>query len=158
MTTDEPTHEQLLDRIAKLEAEIADLKGISLFSDIQPVIEQKPDKFRLVQIATIDLEYRVRWQKPDILKELWQRVAQDLKQNEEGIQLLHPTRGTVLRGDEKIEEFIDENKVIHFDFQYVKKAHDCGHHHHYSDNDDDDDDDDDFSDDDWDNGCSCSHH
>jgi len=142
--------ELLRQKVEKLEKEIKDLKQVTIFSDIQPYVEENQDKFKQLKISSIGLSYLIRFQKKGILKEIIQRVADDLFQEVEDVQLLNPKTGTVLTGEEDILQF-DQDGVFNLDFQY---ANACGHahdHHDYGS-------DEDFTDDEnFYSGCSCAH-
>jgi ABC-type nickel/cobalt efflux system permease component RcnA len=139
------SQEELIAQIEKLQKEIKQLKGQTVFSDVQPYIEENERKFKKVIISGIGLQYLIRYGKKDILRLIHERVADDLMQEIDNVQFLHPVEGTLLRGDEDIELFRREDEY-HLDFQY---ANACNHDHDH---------DDDFSDDEsFYNSCSCSH-
>lgn len=142
--------ELLKQKIEKLEKEIRDLKQVTIFSDIQPYVEENKEKFKQVKISSIGLSYLIRYQKKGILREILTRVANDLLQEVEDIQLLNPKNGKVLTGEEDILNF-EQDGIFNLDFQYTNA---CGHDHdhdHYGS-------DEDFTDDEnFYNSCSCSH-
>ncbi|CCH43864.1 hypothetical protein BN7_3418 [Wickerhamomyces ciferrii] len=141
--------EQLKARIAKLEKEIEDLKQVTIFSDIQPYVEENQDKFKQLKISSIGLSYLIKFQKKGILKELIKRVASDLYKDVEDVQLLDPKNGKLLTGDEDLQQF-EQDGVFNLDFQY---ANACGHDHDHEYGSDED-----FTDDEnFYNSCSCSH-
>lgn len=144
------SEQALIAQIEKLQAEIKQLKGQTVFADIQPYLEENESKFKKLIISGIGLQYLVRVGKKDMVRLLQERVANDLMQDVENVQLLHPVKGTVLKGDEDFAQF-EEDGVFRLDFQYASQ---CGHGHDH----DHEDDDDEFSDDDnFYNNCSCSH-
>ncbi|CAM9023551.1 unnamed protein product [Wickerhamomyces anomalus] len=145
--------ELLKQRIEKLEKEIDDLKQVTIFSDIQPYIEENQDKFKQLKISSIGLSYLIKYQKETILKDIFQRVAKDLLQDMEDIQLLDPKSGKVLTGEEDMSLF-EQDGIFHLDFQYASAN--CGHNHH--DHDHEYDSDEDFTDDEnFYSSCSCTH-
>lgn len=148
------SQEELLSQIERLQHEIRQLKQQTVFSDIQPYIAENSDKYKKLVIAGIDLQYLVRFGKAGILNLLMERVASDLMQDPDNVQLLHPTKGTVLSGNEDFAQF-ETDGVFHLDFQY---ANACNHDHDHDHGDGGGDDDEDLSDDEnFYNSCSCSH-
>ena len=153
------SQEELIEQIEALQREITQLKQQTVFSDIQPYIEENEHKFKKLIISNVGLEYLVKFNKPGILKQIRERVANDLMQELENIQLLDPVKGTLLTYNEDFQQF-EQDGVYHLDFQYATSSSSCDHQHGHSHSHsiDGDDDDDDFTDDEnFYNSCSCSH-
>ncbi|KAH3680200.1 hypothetical protein WICMUC_000465 [Wickerhamomyces mucosus] len=145
--------EELEKQIEKLQKEVNDLRKVSVFSDIQPYIEENETKYKKVKISTVGLTYLIRHSKSNILQLLIKRIAEDLHRETEDVQLIDPISGFSLKGDEDLLNF-ENDGVIRLDFQYKQTLNECGidHHHSHFGSDDDFSDDDNFY-----STCSCSN-
>jgi hypothetical protein len=160
MSSENTTVAALQARIAQLEKEVQALQDVSLFADIRPSLEEQPARYKQLKIATVGLQYTVRYAARGIVRELYERLARDLHKPLDQFELLDPGKGkegTRVEYTDELADFLDDGGVIRLDFRYIEQEQEqcCEHGEHgHGDSDYSD-----FSDDEnFYTSCSCAHH